>query len=108
VKTADGGQFSTLKSGNVYFIADISVTNLSSQEQTVSSIVQFTLQDTTGQKYDETIDSDAGATLDGKVEAGQPLKGVIVWEVPSSVKQFNLHFISDLVSSGQTTWDLSV
>src|SRR6266852_858736 len=105
VKTDDGGQFSSLKSGDTYLVVDISLTNLSSKEQNVSSALSFTLQDTTGQKYNESIDGNAGATLDGKVSAGSPLKGVIVYEVPSSVKSFVLNFAPDIVSSGQTTWD---
>lgn len=107
-KTDFGGNFSALKSGDVYLIVDISVTNLSSTEQTISSIANFTLQDSTGQKYDETIDPSAGATLDGKVEAGQPLRGIIAFEVPSTTKQFTFNFEPDIMSSGQTTWDLSV
>jgi hypothetical protein len=108
VKTDDGGQYSTLKSGDTYLVADISLTNLSNQEQNVSSLAQFTLQDTTGQKYDESIDPNAGASLDGKVEAGQPLRGIIAWEVPQAQHGYTLNFVPDLVSSGETTWDVSV
>ncbi len=108
VKTDDGGQYSALKSGDVYLLVDLSLTNLSNQEQSVSSELNFTLQDATGQKYNESIDSNAGATLDGKVEVGQPLRGIIAFEVPSSVKNFILHFSPDITSGGQTTWDLSV
>lgn len=108
VKTDDGGQYSALKSGNTYLVVDISLTNLSSKEQDVSSALSFTLQDSTGQKYNESIDGNAGATLDGKVAAGSPLRGVIVYEVPSSVKSFVFNFSPDIVSSGQTSWDLGV
>lgn len=107
VKTDDGGQYSSLKSGDTYLVVDISLTNLSSQEQTVSSMLNFTLQGTDGQKYTQGIDTNAGATLDGKVSAGSPLKGAIAYEVPSSVKSFTFNFAPDVVSSGQTTWDLS-
>jgi hypothetical protein len=108
VKTDDGGQYSGLKSGDTYIVVDVSLTNLSSTEQNVSSELNFTLQDTTGQKYTEGIDSNAGATLDGKVEAGQPLRGTIAFEVPATVKQFTFNFSPDITGSGQTTWDLSV
>lgn len=108
VKTDAGGQFSALKSGDTYLVVDISLTNLSSSEQNVSSILFFTLQDTTGQKYDETVDTNASATLDGKVEAGQPLRGSLAYEVPSSIHSFTLNFSPNIVGSGQTIWDLSV
>lgn len=96
------------KSGDVFLILTISMKNISSQEQNVSSALQYTLQDTDGQKYDETIYTDAGATLDGKVEAGSPLKGTITYEVPSSTKKYTLSFQNDITSTGQTIWDISV
>jgi hypothetical protein len=108
VKTDDGGQFSGLKSGDTYLVVDVSLTNLSSSEQNVSSILFFTLQDSTGQKYNETVDPNASATLDGKVSAGSPLRGSLVYEVPASTKSFVLNFAPDIVGSGQTVWDLSV
>lgn len=108
VKTDDGGQYSALKSGDVYLVVDMSLTNLSNQEQNVSSMLNFTLQDSTGQKYNQTIDTNAGASIDGKVSAGSPLRGSLAFEVPSSVKSFTLNFSPDVVASGQTTWDLSV
>ncbi len=108
VKTDDGGQFSALKSGDTYLVLDISMTNLSSTEQNVSSMLFFTLQDSTGQKYDETIDPNASSTLDGKVEAGSPLRGSLAYEVPSSIHSFVLNFSPDIVGSGQTIWDLHV
>ncbi|MFL5653132.1 MAG: DUF4352 domain-containing protein [Ktedonobacteraceae bacterium] len=107
-KTDNGGQFSTLKSGDEYLNLNITAKNISSQEQNISSAVQFTLTDITGQKYDETIDLNAGATLDGKVEAGSQLKGNIAYEVPKSVHSFQMAFEVDIISSGQTIWDVKV
>ena len=81
--------------------------NISSSEQNVSSLISFNLADKDGQKYTETIDPNAGSTPDGKVEAGSPLKGVIAYEVPSSMKTFALSFQSDITSSGETVWDIT-
>lgn len=106
--TSTGSPYNTPKAGNVYLIVTVSLKNMSSQEQNVSSIMQFNLQDSSGQKYTETIDPDAGATLDGKVEAGSPLKGVIVYEVPKSMHSYQLSFQADITSEGQTLWDLSI
>jgi hypothetical protein len=108
VKTDNGGQFSGLKSGDTYLVADVSLTNLSSTEQNVSSVLFFTLQDSTGQKYNETVDPNASATLDGKVSAGSPLRGSLVYEVPASMKSFVLNFAPNIAGSGQTTWDITV
>jgi hypothetical protein len=61
-------------------------------------VVQFTLTDATGQKYNNSYDDEAGATLDGKVEPGSPLKGSLVYEVPAGVHDFRLAFAPELFS----------
>lgn len=107
-KTSAGSQFLQPKAGDVYLIFTISMKNTSNQAQTVSTLLQFTLQDASGQKYDETIYPDAGTTLDGTVRANSPLKGVIVYEVPKNLHSFTLAFTADITASGQTVWDVSV
>ncbi len=108
-KTSTGSEFNKpQKSGDVFLVIIVTMKNLSSQEQTVSSLAQWTLQDSTGQKYDGTIDTDAGASLDGKVEAGSLLKGSLAYEVPASMKSFTLAFEADLTAAGETIWDISV
>ena len=109
VKTSTGSQlFQPQKAGDVFLVFVIKVKNISSQEQAVSSLLSFTLQDTNGQKYNETIDPDAGATLDGKIEPGSLLQGSIVYEVPSSVKNFTLAFQASILDTGQVIWNINV
>jgi len=108
-KTSPGGQFSTLqKPSDVYLLVAVSMKNISGQEQNVSSLIQWTFKDSAGQTYNETIDVDAPATPDGKVEAGSLLKGTIAYEVPKSMKSFTLSFQNDITSTGQTTWTITV
>lgn len=84
VKTSQGDEFTQPKAGNTYVVVDVTLKNTSSQEQNVSSLLSFSLKDSTGQKYDETIIT--GATPpDGKVAAGDVLRGQIPYEVPSSM-----------------------
>ena len=92
---------------NIYLVIDLTMKNLSSQEQNVSSLAQFTFQDATGQQYDEAL-TDIGHPPDGKVEAGGILRGQLTYEVPTSQHQFTLAFENDLLSGGQTIWDISV
>ncbi len=109
VKTATGGQFfQPQKAGDVYLVFVIKVKNISSQEQAVSSLLNFTLLDTNGQKYTETIYPDAGATIDGKIDSGSLLQGSIVYEVPSSVKNFTLAFQASILDQGQVIWNINV
>lgn len=108
-KTSPGSGYNMpQKSGDVFLVLVVKVKNISSQEQAISSILNFTLLDTNGQKYNETIDLDAGATLDGKVEPGSLLQGSIAYEVPATVKSFTLAFVSDLFAQGQVIWNVNV
>lgn len=108
-KIDKGGAYNTTqKAGDVFLVFNITVKNISQQEQSISSLVQFNLTDSTGQKYDAGFDTTAGASLDGKVEPGSLLRGSVVYEVPSNIKSFVLSFQTDLFTSGQTEWDIQV
>ncbi len=107
-KESAGSAYFKPKSGNAYLIVTVSAKNLSASEQVISSLVQFHLQDTNGQEYQIAIDPDAGATLDGKVEAGSPRKGVLTYEVPKGTKSFTLGFENSIVDQGQTIWDIHI
>lgn len=107
VKSSQGQDFSTPKAGNVFLLIDISLMNISDQEQNVSSALNFTLRDDTGQTITETVTAFT-TPPDGKVSAGSPLRGVLAYEVPTRDKSFTLAFEADLLSSGQVVFDLSV
>jgi hypothetical protein len=92
----------------MFLVFVIKVKNISSQEQSISSILSFTLHDVNRQKYNETRDLDAGATLDGKVEPGSLLQGSIAYEVPASMKAFRLAFEESLLDPGQVIWNIKV
>lgn len=106
-KISQGDDVFQPKSGNTFLIVDVSLKNVSSQEQNVSSLLMFTLKDATGQQYNETV-TDGATPPDGKVEAGDTLRGQLSYEVPQAQHSFTLAFQADITSSGQTIWDLSV
>ncbi|RAQ96176.1 DUF4352 domain-containing protein [Thermogemmatispora tikiterensis] len=108
VKTSDGDEFSHPKTGNTYLLIDVSLKNLSSSEQIVSSAANFTLRDSSGQEMDFTIVTSAPKTPDGKVEAGGQIRGTLAYEVPLSEHHYTLAFVSDLLESGQTIWDITI
>jgi flagellar basal body-associated protein FliL len=106
-KTSQGDEFTTPTAGNTFVIVDVSLKNLSSTEQNISSALNFSLQDSTGQKYTEIILS--GKTPpDGKVEAGSLLRGQLSYEVPTNQKALTFNFEANIISGGQTVWDLKV
>ena len=108
-KTSAGSQFNTpQKAGDLFMLITVSAKNISGQSQTMSSIGQWNLQDSTGQKYNIGIDTDAGAGLDGPVANGMPIKGALVYEVPKTVKSFTLSFQNDITSRDQTFLTIAV
>lgn len=96
------------KAGDTYLVIDATFKNVSSAEQNLSTLLQVTLKDATGQSYDETITTFANQPPDGKIAAGSVSRGQMVYEVPTSQKSYTLAFESDIVSSGQVIWDISI
>lgn len=108
-KTSTGSAYNRpLHTGNMFLIITISMKNLSDQEQIVSSLGMFNVSDQDGQKYQIGLYADAGTVLDGKVEAGSPIKGVLVYEIPKSVHVLALAFVPNMFESGQTIWDIHI
>jgi hypothetical protein len=106
-KTNPGDEFDQPKSGNEFVVVDLTIKNVGSDEQDISTVLQCTLKDSTGQKYDETIISNLTAP-DGKLAAGDLVKGQVAYEVPKAQHDFTFAFEADIISSGQTVWDLHI
>lgn len=107
VKSSQGQDFSVPQPGHVFLLIDVSLTNISTSEQNVSSALNFTLRDDTGQTITETVTAFT-TPPDGKVSAGSPLRGVLAYEVPTTDKKFTLAFEASLIDSGQVIFDISV
>lgn len=91
-----------------YILVAVTLKNTSSQEQRVSSLLDFNLRSTDGQKYDEIITSDVTAP-DGKVEAGEVMKGTLTFSEPlMNQRNFIFSFEDNVFESGQVEWDLSL
>ncbi|HLG78326.1 MAG TPA: DUF4352 domain-containing protein [Ktedonobacteraceae bacterium] len=108
VKTSQGDEFNQPHAGNTFLLVDVTAVNQTGQAQTFSSLISFTLKDSTGQKYDETIDTAAPSSPDGNVAAGGKLRGTLAYEVPLSQHSFELDFTPDFTSTDVATWSLSV
>jgi hypothetical protein len=108
-KTSIGSTYNKpLHPGYAFLIVTVAMKNLSSSEQIVSSLTMFNVSDPNGEKQQVGTDVDAGSPLDGKVEAGSPIRGVLVYEIPKGLHTLTLAFAPDLLSAGQTIWDLKV
>jgi hypothetical protein len=108
-KTSTGSTYNKpLHPGYAFLIVTVAMKNLSSSEQIVSSLTMFNVSDPNGEKQQVGTDVDAGSPLDGKVEAGSPIRGVLAYEIPKGLHTLTLAFAPDLLSAGQTIWDIKV
>ena len=107
LKTSQDDPLGQLKSGDVYLEVSISLKNNTGQNQTFSSLLFFSMTDSTGQKYDQSLTSGVPSP-DGAVANGNPLKGTLSYEVPATTKAFILTFTPSLGSTDTATWNLSL
>jgi hypothetical protein len=108
VKTSAGDEFDQPKNGQ-FLILDITFQNTSNAAQTVSSILQFQFQDSTGQKYDDQITALQGVTPpDGDVQAGSQTRGQVVYDVPKSEHTFTFTFTPDIGDTTAAVWDITI
>jgi hypothetical protein len=90
-----------------YLVFNLAIRNISSSEQTFSSL-SFTLRDQEGQAMDFGIISGVKQSPSGKVEAGDPLSGDLVFAVHRAKQQaFSLSYEENVVAPGQTIWDIN-
>ena len=106
VSTSQGTALSTPQAGNTLLQVEVTMKNISGQQQTASSLIQYSLRDASGQKYTEDLLT-GKVGPEGAVAAGDPLKGTITYEVPKSMKSFMLDFTANFTGQ-QVSWDLTV
>ena len=98
------------KPGDAYLEITLTLKNTAATTQLVSSLLQFSLTDANGGKYDEALtDTNIHRTPDGNVNAGQTLNAQIAYEVPQTQHNFVLSFEYNLIngSNATVTWQLS-
>ncbi len=104
VRSSSGDQYTKPKAGNTFLLIDVTMKNLTSQQLTASSIIQYALHDTNGQNYAETHLSSTSSP-DGMVQANAELNGTLVYEVPTTIHTYTLSFITS-VGQPQVIWDI--
>ena len=105
-KAQNDGSTTYLEPGQVFLIVQVKAVNISSTEQTMSSLLSWTMRDAEGNTYKTGYDTNATHSLDGKVEAGQPLQGSLTFIVDAKVHQYQLLFENNFLVQGQTIWDI--
>jgi hypothetical protein len=106
--TSMGNEFEHPKAGNQFLIVHVTMKNTSGSTQDASSLLYWSLKDSAGQKYNQTILTDAKASPDGKVADGGTIAGDLVYEVPASQHSYTVQFTPDLGSDTLVEWTLNV
>jgi len=107
VKTSPGSDFTKPRSGNIFIIVDVTVKNISSSDQIVSSSLMFNLQNATGQQYTEVF-TEFTNPPDETLAPNGLLQGQLVYEVPSTIHTFTFAFQTDSTGSDITKWNVEV
>lgn len=97
--------------GHTYLEISLTLKNVSPNTQFVSSLLEFTLADSTGKQYTESVnDTYTHQAVDGHLTLNQTLTGQIVYEVPQAQHQFMLVFHYGLPDgSGATvSWQIAL
>ncbi len=108
VTTSTGDDFDKPKAGNTFVLIDITAVNTTGQSQTFSSLLSFTVKDSTGQTYDQTFVPNSPNSPDGAVTSGSKLRGTIAYEIPTSAHTLELDFTPGFASTDVATWNLTV
>ena len=106
VKTSTGDQVDTPDAGMVYVVADVTIGNLLSYSQDVSSSLSFRLQDSTGQAYDQDL-TYFRTVPDGPIQSGSKLRGQLVYAVPKTMHDFTLQF-QENGDENSGTWEFTI
>lgn len=84
--------------------ANFLIENTSAEEINVSSMMAFSARDSEGTKLDQEI-FDCGSSLDGKILAGDKLKGDICWNGATG-DTFKIYYEASLFGSGAVVWEV--
>lgn len=85
-------------------IANFTVENQGPDEITVSSLASFSARDEEGSKLNFSLCE--GSQLDGKVLAGDKLRGNLCWSGVKGTKGVKIYYEPTLFGSGAIVWEL--
>lgn len=109
VSNPTGDQYNQPESGKKFVVVDLTFENKGAESANISSMLQMSLKDATGQAYDVDISAEVasgGKSPDGEIAAGEKLRGQIGFQVPTDAKGFQFVYDASLFGSGKVFVDL--
>ena len=104
VESSSGSDFIKPAEGSKFVIVDVTLENKLDESVAVSSLIQMSLKDATGQKYDVNILASAAggaSTPDGELAPGEKLRGQVAFEVPSDAEGLVFVFDPSIIGTGR-------
>ncbi len=108
VKEVTSGPYAQPSAGDIFLVVDVTTQNLTSSPQLVSSGVSFTLQDTTGQVYQEKVTGIGVPPDNTSLQPNDKLRGQISYEIPKSLHDFTFQFRGSILDASAATWAITV
>ena len=104
VTNPPGDSFNKPDEGNIFVVVDMTIKNQGSEAASVSSMLQMSLKDDTGQVYDLDLMASVasgGTTPDGEIAPGETIRGQAGFQVPEDATGLVFVFDADVWGFGK-------
>lgn len=102
-------QFEKPEEGKKWFAVEFQLKNNGKESESVSTLIQFKLKDSTNAQYDIAFASNPEPKFpDGELAAGDTARGWITFEIPPNSTGLKFIFDAEVFGGGRVTWDLGV
>lgn len=99
-----GDQFNKPNAGFKFLVVDITIENKSTTAISVSTLLQMSVKDSGGQKFDVDLMASVasgGSSPDGEIAPGEKLRGQVGFQVPENATGLVFVFDADVWGSGK-------
>ncbi|MGH2535932.1 MAG: DUF4352 domain-containing protein, partial [Candidatus Promineifilaceae bacterium] len=106
----EGDDFNRPDEGFKFLVVDFSLANQGSTAESVSSLLQTSIKDATGQEYDIDLMASVaggGSTPDGEIAAGETIRGQVGFQVPADATDLVFVFDAEVFGQGKVFVDLT-
>ena len=104
VQYPTGDEYNKPNSGFKFLIVDLTIENTSATAINVSTLLQMSVKDASGQKFDVDFSASmasGGSSPDGEIAPGEKLRGQVGFQVPESATGLVFVFDADVWGSGK-------
>lgn len=101
VRTSQGNEFFKPEYAK-FLIVDLTIENASNEAQTISTLLQMSLQDSEAYQYNVSLFTEVKGSLDGELGIGRKVRGEVAFDVPES--NYYEFIFEDPFLGGQAIW----